>query len=407
MTTLTKTIDKVLIKTFLKNISDQTFTLVFWDGETHEIGEGESKFKIIIHNFPGKKELFADPSTALGEAYMTGDIELVGNLQEIMESIIRNKNSFLHQSKLLAMLGKYRPIGKRKSERDIAHHYDIGNDFYALWLDPTMSYSCAYFKTGSDNLYDAQMNKIHHILKKLNLREGQTLLDIGCGWGYLAIEAAKKYKVKVVGITLSKEQLKKAEERIKHEGLQDLVSVKLMDYRGLEKSGLKFDRVVSVGMAEHVGKANLPLYFKNVNAVLKETGLFLLHNITDVLETEVNGFIAKYIFPGGYIPSLREELYLAADLEFHTIDIESLRLHYMKTLMRWAERFEGNMDKIETMFDTKFIRMWRLYLNACAAAFHYAKVDLHQILLSKGANNQLPLTRQYIYDMHGNKFGNR
>ena len=337
MTTLTKTIDKVLIKTFLKNISDQTFTLVFWDGETHEIGEGESKFKIIIHNFPGKKELFADPSTALGEAYMTGDIELVGNLQEIMESIIRNKNSFLHQSKLLAMLGKYRPIGKRKSERDIAHHYDIGNDFYALWLDPTMSYSCAYFKTGSDNLYDAQMNKIHHILKKLNLREGQTLLDIGCGWGYLAIEAAKKYKVKVVGITLSKEQLKKAEERIKHEGLQDLVSVKLMDY----------------------------------------------------------------------IPSLREELYLAADLEFHTIDIESLRLHYMKTLMRWAERFEGNMDKIETMFDTKFIRMWRLYLNACAAAFHYAKVDLHQILLSKGANNQLPLTRQYIYDMPGNKFGNR
>lgn len=407
MTTLTKTIDKVLIKTFLKNISDQTFTLVFWDGETHEIGEGESKFKIIIHNFPGKKELFADPSTALGEAYMTGDIELVGNLQEIVESIMRRNKSFLNESKLLGMLGKCSPAGKRKSERDIAHHYDIGNDFYALWLDPTMSYSCAYFKTGSDNLYDAQMNKIHHILKKLNLREGQTLLDIGCGWGFLAIEAAKKYRVRVLGITLSKEQLKKAQERIKDEGLQVLVAVKLMDYRDLEKTGLKFDRVVSVGMAEHVGKANLPLYFKNVNAVLKETGLFLLHNITDVLETEVNGFIAKYIFPGGYIPSLREELYLAADLGFHTIDIESLRLHYMKTLMHWAERFEGNMDKIETMFDTKFIRMWRLYLNACAAAFHCAKIDVHQILLSKGANNQLPLTRQYIYHMPGNKFGNR
>ncbi|QII47152.1 class I SAM-dependent methyltransferase [Flagellimonas oceani] len=399
--------DKVLIKTFLKNISDQTFTLVFWDGETHEIGEGEFKFKIIIHNFPGKKELFADPSTALGEAYMTGDIELVGNLQEIVESIMRRNKSFLNESKLLGMLGKCSPVGKRTSERDIAHHYDIGNDFYALWLDPTMSYSCAYFKTGSDSLYDAQMNKIHHILKKLNLREGQTLLDIGCGWGFLAIEAAKKYRVRVLGITLSKEQLKKAQERIKDEGLQVLVAVKLMDYRGLEKIGLKFDHVVSVGMAEHVGKANLPLYFKNVNAVLKETGLFLLHNITNVLETEVNAFIAKYIFPGGYIPSLREELYLAADLGFHTIDIESLRLHYMKTLMHWAERFEGNMDKIETMFDTKFIRMWRLYLNACAAAFHYAKIDLHQILLSKGANNQLPLTRQYIYDMPGNKFGNR
>tara|TARA_R110002049_G_scaffold30224_4_gene102798 strand:+ start:807 stop:2030 length:1224 start_codon:yes stop_codon:yes gene_type:complete len=407
MTTLTKTIDKVLIKTFLKNLSDQTFTVVFWDKETYKIGEGESKFEIVIHNFPGKKALFADPSTTLAEAYMAGDIELVGNLQDIVESIMRHKNSFLNESKLLGMLKKHKPVGKRKSERNIAHHYDIGNDFYALWLDPTMSYSCAYFKTDSDSLYDAQMNKIHHILKKLNLKEGQTLLDIGCGWGYLAIEAAKKYKVKVLGITLSKEQLKKGEERIKQEGLKDQVSVKLMDYRDLEKSGLKFDRVVSVGMAEHVGKANLPLYFKNVNAVLQETGLFLLHNITDVLETEVNGFIAKYIFPGGYIPSLREELYLAADLGFHTIDIESLRLHYMKTLIHWAERFEGSMDKIRTMFDTAFIRMWRLYLNACAAAFHYANVDVHQILLSKGANNQLPWTRQYMYEMPGNRFADQ
>ena len=399
MTTLTKTIDKVLIKTFFKNLSDQTFTLVFWDKETYMVGEGESKFEIIIHNFPKKKELLADPSTALAEAYMVGDIELVGNLQEIMESIIRNKNSFMNESKLLTMLGKYKSVGKRKSERNIAHHYDIGNDFYALWLDSTMSYSCAYFKTESDSLHEAQMNKIHHILKKLNLKGGQTLLDIGCGWGYLAIEAAKKYKVKVLGITLSKEQLKKGEERIKDEGLQDLVTLKLMDYRDLEKSGLKFDRVVSVGMAEHVGKANLPLYFKNVNAVLQETGLFLLHNITNMLETEVDGFISKYIFPGGYIPSLREELYIAADLGFHTMDIESLRLHYMKTLMHWAERFEGSMDKIKTMFDSEFIRMWRLYLNACAAAFHYAKVDVHQILISKGANNQLPLTRQYIYEI--------
>ena len=395
-----KTIDKVLVKAFLKNISDKTFTVVFWDKETYKIGEGESKFKIAIHNFPSKKKLLADPSIALGEAYMSGDIELIGNLQEIIESMLRNKTSFLNESKLLKMFENYGRNRKKKSVRDIAQHYDIGNDFYALWLDPTMTYSCAYFKTETDSPYDAQMNKIHHILKKLNLQEGQTLLDIGCGWGYLAIEAAKQYNVKVLGITLSQEQFKKASERIKEENLQDLVTVKLMDYRDLEKSGLKFDRVVSIGMAEHVGKTNLSLYFKNVHTVLKDSGLFLLHNITDLLETEVNGFIGKYIFPGGYIPTLREELYIAANLGFHTIDAESLRLHYMKTLMHWAKRFEDSMDKIKPMFDTSFIRMWRLYLNACAAAFHYAKIDVHQVVFSKGANNQMPWTREYIYKEH-------
>ncbi len=397
MMLLTKTIDKVLVKTFLKNISDQAFTVVFWDMETYKVGEGESKFDIIIHNFPDKKRLLADPSIALGEAYMAGDIELVGDLQEIIESMMRNKTSFIYESNLLKIFENYGYNLKRKSVRDIAHHYDIGNDFYALWLDPTMTYSCAYFKTETDSLYDAQMNKIHHILNKLNLKEGQTLLDIGCGWGYLTMEAAKQYKVKVLGITLSQEQFKKASERIKEEGLQDLVTVKLMDYRDLESSHLKFDRVVSVGMAEHVGKANLSLYFKNVHAVLKDSGLFLLHNITDLLETEVNGIIDKYIFPGGYIPTLREELYIAADLGLHTLDVESLRLHYMKTLMHWAGGFEDNINKIETMFDTPFVRMWRLYLNACAAAFHYAKIDVHQVVFSIEPNNQILWTRQYLY----------
>ena len=201
-----------------------------------------------------------------------------------------------------------------KQQQDVSSHYDIGNDFYSLWLDDTLSYSCAYFKNENDTLYDAQMNKIHHTLKKLNLKEGESLLDIGCGWGTLLIEAAKKYKVKGLGITLSEEQYKKFSERIVEENLQDYLEVRLMDYRDLEKSGLTFDKVVSVGMLEHVGRTNYDLYFKNINAVLKEGGVFVLHYISGMRETEGDAWIKKYIFPGGMIPSLREIINVSVEL---------------------------------------------------------------------------------------------
>ncbi|MDU7964627.1 MAG: cyclopropane-fatty-acyl-phospholipid synthase family protein, partial [Clostridium perfringens] len=340
----------------------------------------------------------ADPSVALGEAYMKGDIDIEGDLQKFFESIIRNKDSFMNKNTVFKLASKIKAPSLMKSKKDIAHHYDIGNDFYSLWLDKTMSYSCGYFKSPTDTLYDAQMNKIHHILKKLNLKEGQHLLDIGCGWGYLIIEAAKLYKVKALGITLSEEQFKKAKERIKEEGLEDLVDVQLMDYRNLEKSNLEFDRIVSVGMAEHVGHANLPLFFKNVDSVLKESGLFLLHNITNLVETEGNKWITTYIFPGGYLPTLREELNIAADINFRTLDVESLRLHYMKTLEEWCKNFMNHLNEERDMFDDEFLRMWHLYLATCAAAFHYWDIDIHQILFSKGINNTLPMTRKYLYE---------
>ena len=390
--------NKTIVKSFTKHLSDETFNLKLWDGEIVKVGEGEPKFTIIINKFPSKKDLLCDASLALGEAYMDGDIDFEGDPQEIFESMMRNKDSFLNHSTLLKLAGKVKAPSLLKSKKDIAHHYDIGNDFYSLWLDKTMSYSCGYFKNPTDTLYDAQMNKIHHILKKLNLKEGQKLLDIGCGWGYLIIEAAKIYKVKALGITLSEEQFKKAKERIKNEGLEDLVDVQLMDYRNLEKSKLEFDRVVSVGMAEHVGHTNLPLFFKNVNSVLKEGGLFLLHNITNLVETEGNKWITTYIFPGGYLPTLREELNIAADINFRTIDVESLRLHYMRTLEEWCKNFMNHLPEEKEMFDDEFLRMWHLYLATCAAAFHYWDIDIHQILFSKGINNEIPMTRKYLYE---------
>lgn len=391
-------INKNIVKSIAEHLSDRPFDLEYWDGEIIKYGEGEPEFKLIIKNFPSKKELLSDPSVALGEAYMKGDIDIEGDLQKFFESIIRNKDSFMNKNTVFRLASKIKAPSLIKSKKDIAHHYDIGNDFYSLWLDKTMSYSCGYFKNPTDTLYDAQMNKIHHILKKLNLKEGQHLLDIGCGWGYLIIEAAKLYKVKALGITLSEEQFKKAKERIKQEGLEDLVDVQLMDYRNLEKSNLEFDRIVSVGMAEHVGHANLPLFFKNVDSVLKESGLFLLHNITNLVETEGNKWITTYIFPGGYLPTLREEINIAADINFRTLDVESLRLHYMKTLEEWCKNFMNHLDEERHMFDNEFLRMWHLYLATCAAAFHYWDIDIHQILFSKGINNTLPMTRKYLYE---------
>ncbi|HFE9686007.1 cyclopropane-fatty-acyl-phospholipid synthase [Clostridium perfringens] len=391
-------INKSIVKSIAEHLSDRPFDLEYWDGEIIKYGNGDPEFKVIIKNFPSKKELLADPSVALGEAYMKGDIDIEGDLQKFFESIIRNKDSFMNKNTVFRLASKIKAPSLMKSKKDIAHHYDIGNDFYSLWLDKTMSYSCGYFKNSTDTLYDAQMNKIHHILKKLNLKEGQHLLDIGCGWGYLIIEAAKLYKVKALGITLSEEQFKKAKERIKQEGLEDLVDVQLMDYRNLEKSNLEFDRIVSVGMAEHVGHANLPLFFKNVDSVLKESGLFLLHNITNLVETEGNKWITTYIFPGGYLPTLREELNIAADINFRTLDVESLRLHYMKTLEEWCKNFMNHLDEERDMFDDEFLRMWHLYLATCAAAFHYWDIDIHQILFSKGINNTLPMTRKYLYE---------
>ena len=391
-------INKNIVKSIAEHLSDRPFDLEYWDGEIIKYGEGEPEFKLIIKNFQSKKELLSDPSVALGEAYMKGDIDIEGDLQKFFESIIRNKDSFMNKNTVFRLASKIKAPSLIKSKKDIAHHYDIGNDFYSLWLDKTMSYSCGYFKNPTDTLYDAQMNKIHHILKKLNLKEGQHLLDIGCGWGYLIIEAAKLYKVKALGITLSEEQFKKAKERIKQEGLEDLVDVQLMDYRNLEKSNLEFDRIVSVGMAEHVGHANLPLFFKNVDSVLKESGLFLLHNITNLVETEGNKWITTYIFPGGYLPTLREELNIAADINFRTLDVESLRLHYMKTLEEWCKNFMNHLDEERDMFDDEFLRMWHLYLATCAAAFHYWDIDIHQILFSKGINNTLPMTRKYLYE---------
>ena len=389
-------VDKIFIKSFLHTFKDESFCVKFWDGDEVKIGENEPLFKIILKKPIPKKDILTSTTLAFGEAYMNGDLEVEGDFSLMLNTVLKYKDKFTTDFKGLPKIFSNLTSTKKQKE-EVTYHYDIGNDFYKLWLDDTLSYSCAYFKNENESLGEAQLNKIHHLLKKLNLREGITLLDIGCGWGALLIEAAKLYKIKGLGITLSEEQFKAFKERIEKENLQDYLQVKLMDYRELEKSGLLFDRVVSVGMLEHVGRSNYDLFMKCVSKVLKKEGVFVLHYISGLYESEGDAWIKKYIFPGGVIPTLREIISLSADYKFYTVDVESLRMHYYKTLIKWAENFEKNTDKVREMFDEKFVRMWRMYLYSCAACFYTGVIDLHQIVFTKGVNNSLPLTREYLY----------
>ena len=389
-------VDKIFIKSFLHTFKDESFCVKFWDGDEVKVGENEPLFKIILKKPIPKKDILTSTTLAFGEAYMNGDLEVEGDFSLMLNTVLKYKDKFTTDFKGLPKIFSNLTSTKKQKE-EVTYHYDIGNDFYKLWLDDTLSYSCAYFKNENESLGEAQLNKIHHLLKKLNLREGITLLDIGCGWGALLIEAAKLYKIKGLGITLSEEQFKAFKERIEKENLQDYLQVKLMDYRELEKSGLFFDRVVSVGMLEHVGRSNYDLFMKCVSKVLKKEGVFVLHYISGLYESEGDAWIKKYIFPGGVIPTLREIISLSADYKFYTVDVESLRMHYYKTLIKWAENFEKNTDKVREMFDEKFVRMWRMYLYSCAACFYTGVIDLHQIVFTKGVNNSLPLTREYLY----------
>ena len=353
--------EKEFVK-FLSKFDEHPFDVKIGDEVSH-IGKGESEFTVIFHKIPSMKELLTSTSIALGEAYMDGKLEIEGDLYHALNMFLGQMGKFSTDKKALKKL-IFSSLTKKNQQKEVSSHYDIGNDFYKMWLDETMSYSCGYFKHPEDTLYQAQVQKVERILKKLYLKEGMTLCDIGCGWGYLLIEAAKKYGI-------------------------------LMDYRDLPESGFKFDRVVSVGMLEHVGRDNYELFMKSVKSIMNPGGLFLLHYISALQEHPGDAWVKKYIFPGGVVPSLREIINIAGDYQFYTLDVESLRRHYNKTLLCWNANFQKHKDEVREMFGERFVRMWELYLCACAATFMNGIIDLHQILFTNGVNNDLPMTRWY------------
>jgi len=392
---------KAIYDEIFERISDGAVMIDFWDGTSKQYGQGKPNFTLKLNRPVSVAGFVSDPVTELGEAYIDGGIDVNGDLDEALNWVMANRKNMLTTRKGRVASQIISAVSKRtcdgSGKKDIAFHYDLGNDFFSLWLDETMSYSCAYFNNPEDTLKQAQLQKIDHTLKKLNLKPGETLLDIGSGWGWLIIRAAQQYGVQALGITLSEEQYAKSNERIAELGLEDSVAVQLMDYRDLPETGKSFNKIASVGMLEHVGKGNLGVFMSAVRNLLNSGGLALIHSITNLTEGVPNAWIQKYIFPGGYIPSLRQLVWMLPEYQLHVLDIESLRMHYAMTLDRWSEKYEKFFEQVKNERGERFARMWRLYLKSCAASFRTTGLDIHQILVSNGLNNQLPFTRRHLY----------
>ena len=393
------------LKKFCETLfKEDGFILVDANSREYTIGKPKKdipiKLKILDKSLHYKLLLL--PDLYLGEAYTNGSVVIEnGSITDFLEIAMKNigrGETNVYAKAIKKVFGTYRYLTNfnfiNRSKSNVAHHYDISEKLYDLFLDENRQYSCAYFKNDNDSLETAQKNKMNHIIKKLNLKNNQKVLDIGSGWGTLAIEIAKQSQCEVTGITLSENQLKYSQNKVKELNLENQVNFKLMDYRELNE---KFDRVVSVGMFEHVGRKFYGKYFEKVSNLLADDGLALIHTIGSVMTPrDPHPWITKYIFPGGYTPSLSE---VAKPIERSGLiisDMEVLRMHYSHTLRHWKERFLGKKDEVLTMFDEKFYRMWEFYLAGCEMAFKWGDQVVFQFQLTKDLTTA-PNTRDYIY----------
>jgi cyclopropane-fatty-acyl-phospholipid synthase len=368
----------------------------YWDrtyGHYGDMHGATSTLKVEITDPRVVRKLLVNASLALGEGYVNGQVLIdEEQLPLLFELIARNQPA-------TPLRQPFRRHRNRKEEQKsyIESHYDVGNDYYDLFLDPTRLYSCAYFVNKSDSLEMAQRQKIDHLLNKLQLKPGMRLLDIGCGWGHLAVAAAKKYGVKVLGITLSEEQLKGAQELAEREGVTDLVEFRGVNYLDLE--GEQFDRIISVGMFEHVGKGNSNQYFSKVAELLVEGGISVLHTITQQFPMPTDAWVDKYIFPGGYLPTVAEIADGIANSGLYAVDYENLWRHYADTLLHWRHAHQRNRDRIIAKFGRKFYRIRDFWLAGSEGGFRYGRLGLIQVVITKGkpADGTWPTNRGYLY----------
>jgi cyclopropane-fatty-acyl-phospholipid synthase len=395
---------KLLEGTLSAGIRNGRFTLYWPDGSSSVFGDGgEPQAALELKNAAALRRMALNPALALGETYMEqGSVPVNCSMHDVLHLIMLNICRYWNDMTLVrwhaAFLRALRPFlqanNARRARRNVAHHYDLNGRLYSLFLDRDRQYSCAYFPRGDETLEEAQTAKKRHIAAKLKLdRPGLSVLDIGSGWGGMALTLARDYDAEVTGITLSEEQLHEARARATAEGLDDRVSFELLDYRNLNQ---QFDRIVSVGMFEHVGVPNYPEFFRVIKRSLKPDGVALLHSIGRLEgPAATNQWFTKYIFPGGYSPALSEVLGPIERSGLITTDIEILRLHYARTLAQWRFRFAANRDAISALYDERFCRMFEFYLSGSELSFSVGDHMNFQIQLTRDLNT-LPITRDYM-----------
>lgn len=384
-----------------KFIRKGTLTMTFPDGTEQVYGTGEPRFSVRLTDPATLRALILSPELALGEAYMDGKLKIENDdLHRMFELLLANRrdnpgwvlNTNLAVRQLRRRIDQHNPLGK--AQENVAHHYDLSGQLYDLFLDMDRQYSCAYFPEADMTLEAAQEAKKAHIARKLCLEPGQTVLDIGCGWGGMALTLARDFGAKVTGVTLSSEQHDLANRRVAEAGLSDSVDIKLSDYREVQG---QFDRIVSVGMFEHVGAPHYKEYFTHVERLLGDNGVALIHTIgTHMPPSSTSPWIAKYIFPGGYIPSMSEVFTPLEKSGLWCTDLEVWRMHYAYTLRHWFDRFTAHRQEAIDIYDERFYRMWRYYLAASEMSFRAGTQAVYQVQLAK-KQTDVPLTRDYIY----------
>ncbi|MGF2734188.1 class I SAM-dependent methyltransferase [Marinobacter sp. DUT-1] len=370
-----------------------------WNGDVIEPEQQEASFTLHLKDPKALYSLVANPNLAFGDLYAAGRLDIEGDLPDLMETLYRAVHAARERwPRWLDALWKNhnpRSTGIAEAKENIHHHYDLGNEFYQLWLDQAeMQYTCAYYEEPELTLEQAQLAKLEHVCRKLRLKPGMTVVEAGCGWGGLARYMARNYGVKVHSYNISREQLAYARQESERQGLDGLITYVEDDYRNIEG---QYDAFVSIGMLEHVGKENYPALSELIKRSLKPDGIALLHSIGRNRPKLMNAWIEKRIFPGAYPPSIGEFMEICEHSDFSVLDVENLRLHYAQTLTHWMERFEASQDKIVEMYDEHFTRAWLLYLAGSIAAFRAGSLQLFQVVFTHGGNNKLPQNRGDLY----------
>ena len=389
--------DRWLARRIAAKVGEPDIAFALWDDGDAYCPPGECHGRIVFRDRGALLSAVFSPELGFGDAFSAGRIEVEGDLVDVLARCYRSMDSAgaaAAKRSALGRLPKPRPNTTTGSRRHIQHHYDLGNDFYRLWLDEEMVYTCAYYDTPDATLEQAQRAKLDHVCRKLMLRPGQRVIEAGCGWGSLAMHMAREYGVRVRAFNISQEQVAYARERASREGMEGQVEFVLDDYRNIEGD---CDAFVSVGMLEHVGVQNYHALGEVIARTLKSSGLALIHSVGRNRPTPVNAWLEQRIFPGSYPPSLREMMAIFEPFNFSIIDVENLRLHYARTLREWLTRFDRAADTVRALYDEEFIRAWRLYLAGCSAAFFANSIQLFQVVCAPADNNDVPWTRTHVY----------